>query len=295
MDKNKRFEKKFSWKTFLVDTLFDIASAILYALGVYTFAAHADFAPGGITGLSIIINHYFKFIPIGMCTLAINVPLILFCHKALGKRFLFKTLKSMLISALMIDFVFPRFPQYEGERMLATLFAGVLVGAGLALLYSRGSSSGGSDFIVFSVKKKYPQLSIGTITLFMDGIIISLGGIVFKQIESVLFGILMTAASTIVMDKIMYGFGSGKMTIIITNKGAELAKRIGTEVDRGSTIIKAHGSFTGEERQMLMCACNKAEAIEVRNIVRSCDPRAIIMLSTIDEVYGYGFKNLEEQ
>ena len=113
--------------------------------------------------------------------------------------------------------------------------------------------------------------------------------------ESVLFGILMTAASTTIMDKMMYGFGSGKITMVITNRGEEIAKRIDDEIDRGSTIITARGAFTGEERQLLMCACNKAEAIAVKNIVRKTDPRAVIMLSTTDEVYGYGFKNLDEQ
>lgn len=285
--------KRFDIKLFAVDTVFDILGSVLYALGIYTFASAANFAPGGIAGLSVIVNHFFPKLPIGMCTLIFNIPVILLCVKTLGKTFFLKSIKSMIISALIMDLVFPLFPQYSGDRILAALFAGVLSGAGLALIYSRGSSTGGTDFIIFSLKKRFPHLSIGTITLLTDGCVILLGGIVFKEIEAVLFGIVMTLASTVVMDKITYGFGSSKMTIIITTHGNEIASRISGDLERGSTLVNAVGTFTGESRQMLMCACNKPESFEVRRIVHEIDPNALIMMSTLDEAYGYGFKDFE--
>lgn len=288
-------KEKFKVKTIIVDVLFDIMGASLYALAVYTFAAQADFAPGGITGLSIILHHFFEFVPIGMGTIIFNVPIVLLCYKRLGRKFLIKSLRTMIILALLTDIVFPLFPQYSGDRLLAAMFAGVLAGIGLSLVYMRGSSTGGTDFIIFSVRKKYPYVSIGSIALFTDGVIILLGGLTFRQVESVLFGIVMTAALTLTMDKLMYGMGSRKMTIVITTHGKEIAHRISAEVDRGSTIVNATGSFTGEQRQLLMCACNKAEAFEVRCIVREEDPKAIVMQSTVDEAYGYGFKKLDEQ
>lgn len=285
--------KRFDIKLFAVDTVYDILGSVLYALGIYTFASSANFAPGGIAGLSIIINHFFPILPIGMCTLIFNIPVIILCVKALGKTFFLKSVKSMVISALIMDTIFPLFPRYMGDRILAALFAGILSGAGLALIYSRGSSTGGTDFIIFSLKKYFPHLSIGTITLLIDGCVILLGGVVFKEIEAVLFGIMMTIASTIVIDKITYGFGSSKMTMIITTHGNEIASRISSDLERGSTLINAIGTFTGESRQILMCACNKTESFDVKRIVHDVDPKAIIMMSTLDEAYGYGFKNFE--
>ena len=293
-EKNKRSDK-YAEKHFAIDILFDIIASVFYSVGVYTFASAADFAPGGITGLSLIINHYFEFMPIGICSFLLNIPIILICYRSLGKRFLIRTVRSLAIFTFMIDLILPLFPQYHGNDMLASVFAGVLLGVGLALLYSRGSSTGGTDFIVFSIKNKYPHFSVGIITFSLDVIIICIGGIVFKKIEAVLLGLLMTGAATLVLDKVMYGFGAGKMTIIITDKGKEIADNISKQVDRGSTLIKAQGSFTGEEKQVLMCACDKSEAVEVKRVVYNTDPYAVIMISTTDEVYGCGFRSMSEQ
>ena len=285
---------KIDYKTLAVDTVYDIIGSIVYALGIYTFAAPANFAPGGIAGLAIIINHFIPFLPIGIGTLIFNIPVIILCFKSLGRKFFFKSVKSMVISAIILDFIFPLFPQYTGQSILAALFAGVLSGIGLALIYSRSSSTGGTDFIIFSLKKKFPHLSIGTITLFTDGCVILLGGIVFGKVEALLYGIIMTGAATVVMDKIMYGFGSSKMTIIISNESQEIAERISREIERGATIIKATGAYTGDEKQMLLCTCNKNESFEVRRIVYETDKTALIMMTTVDEAYGYGFKSFEE-
>ena len=288
--------KKSALRDLAFDTLADVLGSILYAIAIHTFASPAQFAPGGLTGISLILHHYFNFIPIGTCTLLLNLPIIALCYSTLGKKFLFKSLKTMVTSAVIMDFVVPYIlPQYGGEGILAALFAGVLSGAGLAALYYRGSSSGGTDFIIFTLKSKFPQVSVGTITLFIDGIIILAGGLVFGNVDAVLFGIIMTFASSIIMDKLMYGLGSGKMTMIISNKGDEIAKSIAESVDRGSTIITARGTFSGDERQVLLCACSKREAIEVRSITKKTDPNAMLFLSTVDELYGLGFTDIQKQ
>ncbi|MBO6060996.1 MAG: YitT family protein, partial [Clostridia bacterium] len=149
----KSFFTKSNLKLFAVDTLYDIIGSILYGIGIYTFASKADFAPGGIAGVAIIINHYLPWVPIGICQLIINIPVAIICYKTLGKRFFIKSVKSMLISSFFIDVILPLVPTYQGERLLAAIFAGVLSGAGLALIYMRGSSTGGTDFIIMSIRK----------------------------------------------------------------------------------------------------------------------------------------------
>ena len=130
--------KEMKWKTAKLlwgDLFYDIAGAVLFAAGVYTFAENADFAPGGITGISLLLNHVFG-IPVGTLTLFINLPLIVISYRTLGKRFLLKTAKSMVITTFFLDVVFPVFPMYEGQRMMAALCSGALMGAGMVMFLS---------------------------------------------------------------------------------------------------------------------------------------------------------------
>lgn len=275
-------------KIFAVDTLYDIIGSILFALGIYTFAKAGNFAPGGVSGLALIFNHLFKA-PIGTTSLALNIPIILISFKVLGKTFLIKSLRTMLISTIFLDFVFPMFPIYKGDSFLAALFTGVFVGAGLALIYMRGSSTGGADFLIISIRKILPHFSLGQITLVIDTVIIVLGGLVFRNIDAVLYGAVSTFATSYVIDMVMYGAGSGKLAIIITTAGNEIAQRISAETDRGCTIVPAIGAYSGEGREMLLCACSKPEIIKVRNAAHTIDSDAFVMITEASEVFGEGF------
>ena len=184
------------------DILYDIGGSILYAAGIWTFAKNADFAPGGISGLSLILNHLWGF-PLGLTTLLLNVPLAVISCKVIGKEFLMKTAVSMVISTIFLDAIFPMFPVYRGQRILAAVYSGVCLGAGMALFYMHGSSSGGIDFIVVAVKKKKPYFSLGVITLIIDIVIIALGWPAFGDVDAVLYGVASTAVSAIVVDKIL--------------------------------------------------------------------------------------------
>lgn len=281
-------------KEILLDLLFDIIGGILYAAGIYSFASKAEFAPGGISGLAIIVNH-FTNLPIGICTLVLNIPIVILCIKMLGKAFFFKSIKTMIISTIIIDGVFPLLPVYTGEPIMAALFAGALSGAGLALVYWRGSSTGGTDFLIMSLRKKFPHLSIGTISICIDGMVILLGGLVFGRIDAVLQGIIMTVVSTTVIDKITAGFMTGQVTFIVTNRAAEISDDIMHRIGRGVTSIKATGMFSGTDRNILMCACSRAEACHIRGIAYSIDKSALVLLCPYDTAYGLGFQALSDQ
>ena len=285
------YYKKNGWKALGHDLLYDILGSILYAAGIYTFAATANFAPGGITGVAMIINHYLPFLRIGLLTLLINIPVAIICYRLLGRVFFFKSLKSMLISALILDYVFPLLPQYDGANnpLLAALFAGALSGAGLALIYMPGSSTGGTDFVIMSIRKLKPHLSIGTISMAVDGAVILVGGLVFGNINAVLYGVLMTIVSTTVIDKVMYGSGTRRMLLVISDKAEEIAKGIMEETERGATLADVRGAYTGQPHQMMMCVCSKVEVFASRRVINRIDPNSIVMLTTVDEAYGEGF------
>lgn len=282
-------EKRISGKELMVDLGYDVVGSILYAAGIYTFASSAHFAPGGFSGIALILNYFFS-LPIGIITVVLNIPVILVAYKVLGKVFLLKSVKTMIISAIFMDSVFPLFPVYTGEPLLAALYTGALSGAGLALIYMRGSSTGGTDFIMMMIRKKYPHLSLGQISLVLDAIVILLGGLVFDGIDPILNGVVATVVTTVVIDKMTYGAGSGKMAIIITDQGMKVADLIAEETERGATLVDAVGTFSGSSKEMLICACNKREITKVRQSAYRIDPGALVMITSYDEAFGLGFK-----
>ena len=202
-------------KTFAVDTVYDVVGSILFAIGVYTFAKSADFAPGGVSGLALICNYLWD-LPIGTMTLIINIPIIIISYKVVGRKFLLKSFKTMVISTLFLDLVFPLTPLYTGNSFLAAIFSGVFMGAGLALIYMRGSSTGGTDFLIVTIKKLKPHFSMGQVTLMTDLVVIVLGGFVFGNIDAVLYGVISTYAASVIIDKIIYGAGSGKLATCLS-------------------------------------------------------------------------------
>ena len=275
-------------KTFIKDLLFDVIGGILYAMGIYTFAKMADFAPGGISGLALIINHLWG-LPIGLMTLILNIPLVLVSYKVVGKEFLLKTARSMVISTILLDLIFPMTPAYSGSPFMAALYSGICLGAGMAFFYMRGSSSGGMDFLIMTIKVLYPHYSLGMVTMLTDFLIILLGWPVFGNVDAVLYGLAATFVTSVVLDKILYGVGAGKLIVIITDHGQKLADRIGEMTDRGSTIIKARGSYTREDRDVLLCACSKSQTYSITAAAHEVDPGAFIMVTETSEVYGEGF------
>ena len=245
-----------------------------------------------MSGLALIMN-YLWHLPIGLTTLVLNLPLILLSYKIVGKEFLLKSFKTICISTFFPDVIFPHFPVYTGSRLMAALFSGIFLGIALALFYMRGSSSGGTDFLTMSVKVLRPHLSIGMITMLIDLVIIFLGWPAFGTIDAVLYGLTATILTSLVIDKIMYGMGSGTLLIIITDKGEEVAARISDVIDRGSTEIKARGSYTQDNKDVLLCACSKSQAYMVRRLAHEVDKNVFIMVTETNEVYGEGF--LEEK
>lgn len=275
-------------KVFFLDLLCDILGSILYATGIYSFAKAADFAPGGISGLALILNHLWG-LPIGIMTLVLNIPLVLISYRVVGKSFLLKTARSMIISTIFLDLVFPFTPAYTGSPFMAALYSGICLGAGMAFFYMRGSSSGGMDFLIMTIKVRYPHFSFGMVSMFSDFVVILLGWPVFGNIDAILYGLTTAFAASIVLDKIMYGMGAGKLIIIITTHGQILASRIGEMTDRGSTILKAMGTYTREDRDVLLCACSKSQAYSITSMAHETDPGAFVMVTETSEVFGEGF------
>ena len=293
---NLKEKLKIDPKTLLVDVIFDIIGCALYGAGMYNFAVASNFAPGGVSGVAIIVNKLTGgLIPIGLGTVLINIPIVLICFKALGLRFFFRSAKTILFSAIIIDYIMPLLPLYKGEPILAAIFGGILAGAGLACIYMRDSSTGGSDFVIMAIRRKNPQLSLGLISLAVDGVVILFGGIVYGTIDAALYGLIMTITYSVLIDKIMYGNDSRKLMTIISTSGQAISDRINSEIERGVTIINGKGAYTGADKNVLLCACSNSEVFKIKRIAHEIDDKSFVMVSSIDAAYGEGFKRHDAQ
>ncbi len=271
------------------DIFVDILGGILAGVGIYSFAASAGFPLAGISGIALIFYRLFG-VPIGLGTILLNIPIVLFSYKVLGRRFLLRSLQSIVISSLILDYVVPLFPIYDGNRMLAAVCTGVFSGLGYAVIFMNHSSTGGMDFVSVAIRKKHPYLSLGRIVFVLDVLVVLLGGLVFKDVDATIYGLIITYLLSAVIDKMMYGIDAGKMTLIVTDKGRDVAACIDQYAGRGSTIWKGSGAYSGQEKDVVMCACNNKQMYEIRKKVKEIDGKAFTIIMESNEVVGEGFK-----
>lgn len=284
--------EKEALKEILTHIFFEIIGSILIAAAIYNFAVQAAFPMTGFSGIAIILYRLFHF-PIGLSTILLNIPVVFLCYRLLGKRFLLSSLRCMLISSIFIDYIAPLFPIYTGDRLLSALATGVIGGIGYALIYMQYSSTGGIDFIIIAIKAKHPHLTLGKIAFLADIGIILVGGILLRDIDGIIYGMIVNYLFAFVVDKMMYGINAGKLALIITDYGKTISNVIDNCCGRGTTLIKAHGGYQGDAKDMVLCACNNKEMYLVQVAVKFADPNAFLIVLESSEVHGHGFHVLQ--
>ena len=187
----------------------DCIGSLLIGISVVVFAVGADFAPGGINGLAVILNHLFH-LPMGAAVICLNIPIILGTFRLLGREFFLSSVKTMVIGSLFLDYVVCYLAPFTGNRLMASVFAGIFAGAGYALIFMQDSSTGGTDFIIMSVKKLKPGFSIGQITQILDGSVILLAGFVYKEMSVIFYGLVYTVVTSLMIDLVIRLF-SGRL------------------------------------------------------------------------------------
>lgn len=284
----KRCEK-INWKRLAYDLFIDIFAGILIGIGVYNFAANSGFPLAGVSGIALIFYRLFG-LPIGLGSVLLNIPIILGCYKTLGKDFFLRSMRSLLISSLLTDYIAPLFPVYSGDRMLSAICTGIISGLGYALIFMNNSSTAGMDFVSVAIRTKKPHISLGKIVFILDCAIVLLGGLVFKDVDATIYGLIISYLLTYVIDKIMYGIDAGKMTFIITENGQAVVDVIDRYIERGATILHGHGSYTKNEKEIVMCACNNKQMYIIKKLIKEVDEKAFIVIMESNEVVGEGFK-----
>ena len=264
----------------------------LSSLGVYCFAVSAGVPVTGVAGITSILYRLFN-LPMGLLNVVINIPIILICYKYLGKKYFIRSAYCMLMYAFFTDYVLIHFPIYQGDRLLASICCGIIMSIGDAIIYISNSSTGGFDFISVTLKIKNPHIPLGNIILGSSVFIILLNGLVFSDIDSMIYGFILNYISSRVVNKFLMGFNQSTLILIVTTKGKELCDRIVKAVDRGSTILKGYGGYKQDDKDVVMCVCLPKQIYEVRKVAQEIDKDSFIIMLESNEIHGKGFKNIE--
>lgn len=271
-----------------------LMGAIIYGVGTHAFVGPAQIAPGGAAGTALLINHMTGF-PVGMATIALNIPLLVLAWIYLSRRFAVTTAAATGLCSFLLDFVIaPTCPIYAGDRMLCSLFGGILLGLGMALIFLSGTTTGGTDIVGYLLQKKRPHMSIGNALLLVDGGVLVLSIFVFGNLESALFGLIALYAQTKVIDSIIYGGEAATMATLVTSKPEEISRRVIEELDRSATILPGKGAYSKAGTNVLLCTVRKSQFPKLKQIIYATDPGAFLMAAEATEVVGLGFKEVTE-
>ena len=285
-----RLEKLF--KNSITDYIIIALGASLYAASVAVFTSKNNIAPGGLTGVAIMLNYLFS-LPIGAMIFVMNIPLFLWAFFESGKGFLVKTMIGTALVSVFIDIFQVILPFYSGNIMLAAIFGGALSGLGIGLIFARGGSTGGTDIIAVSLNKRFPHISTGRLMLISDAVVLTAAAIVYGNIESALYAGITIFVSVRVIDAVTYGTsrGNGKLIFIISDSYETISREIIQKLGRGVTILNGSGAYTGNSKRVLMCAARPNQVVKITKGVKIIDKNAFIVVTTANSILGEGFYN----
>ncbi|MFN2364027.1 MAG: YitT family protein [Halarsenatibacteraceae bacterium] len=260
------------------------------AVGTSLFLIPSNLAVGGITGLAIVVNHLMPQIPIGLFLIVMNVILLTLGFWLIGSKFGVKTIFASLALSSTIWLIEAAFPLRQPlvDDLLLNLFFGILtVGIGLAIIFYYNASTGGTD-ILAKIINKYQQIEIGKSLLVADFLVTISAGITFGA-ELGLYALLGVIMNSFIIDYIIAGFNLKIKLTIITSNPEEIRNYINNNIQRGATIYRAEGAFTGEDKDVLITAMNRREFLALKSYIAQVDQDAFVMVSKVKEIFGEGF------
>ncbi|MBE7046889.1 MAG: YitT family protein [Ruminococcaceae bacterium] len=264
-----------------------ILGTMIIGFGIGSFLTPNKIVGGGASGIGTILYHTFG-VDVGITLFVFNLVFLILGFKILGKDFVVNTLFGSLLLSVFVE-VFSFIPIYTENLMLASIFGGVLFGAGIGLSFAAGASTGGTDILGRIIQAKFSYLPIGKILLFIDGIIILVSLIVFKDIELILYGIITLFLSSYSVDLVISKLNISRIIFVITDKGDEISKKLISTSPRGVTLIDVKGVYSDSNKQMLFCALKESEVEVFQKKVLEIDNTAFIVFAESQKINGKGF------
>ena len=264
-------------------------SCLLYAVTFNCFFATNNLAMGGFTGISQVINRLIPALPVGTTVFLLNVPLMILGVKKQGWGILFASVYAIFVSSVMIDTldILVQFPPME--PLLASLYGGVLTGVALGIMLRKNATTGGTELAARLLKYVFHSISVGKLCLVIDVTVICLYALTFRSLDNALYGIISMYVCSLAMDMVIYGSINAKLAIIVSDRVEPITKRL-MDMGLGGTILHGHGAYTGDRKNILMCAARPGKIGHIKAAVSAEDPeKAFIIVCDAREVFGEGF------
>ena len=288
-------EKRNNVRLLLRNLLMIAVGSAIFSLGFDLFLEPAGISCGGVSGIAMLIVYATKskFLTVGILSALINLPLFFFGYHKIGKLFFFGSLLGMVVTSVGFDLFARILPIPKTEPLVAAIFGGVIIGAGLGIVFIAGASTGGVDIVARLLKLKFRNFPIGKILLCMDLCTAVATGIVYGEFNNTLYSVITLVLSSFVLDKVVYGMDYAKVALIISDRYEEIAQAIDTQLDRGVTLLHGQGFYLRCDKFVLLSAVKRKQLAQLKDLVMSIDPSAFIILQDAHQVLGDGFKRYD--
>ena len=278
----KKWMNKIGW------ILSTVLGAAIFALGFDLFLLPHGLNCGGVSGLSMVLVELLGFGAVGLFQFLINVPLFLLGGVKIGKKFFIGSLIGMGSSSLFID-LFSVIPVPQTEVLLAIVYGAALCGVGVGLVFSAGTSTGGSEIVVRLLKLTWRNVSVGAFWLAFDVMVALLTGIVLKDVTRTLYTGITVFITSQVLDVVVYRFDYSKVALIISKEYEQVALQIGKKLQRGATLLRGEGAYSHADTKVILTAVKRQQLAELKELVTNIDPNAFIIVQEAHQVLGDGF------
>ena len=284
---------KHNYKSILVEYIGLITACIIMSVGLNMFLVPHTIAPGGLSGLSVVISKLTGF-SVSNILFTISTPLLLFSVKILGKKDAIKTFIGMAILTIMLKITEPLSAVTPTDNtLLAAISGAILLGISLGILFRIDASTGGTDLIALMLNRVIPSLPVSKCLSMIDGTVVVLAGIANKNFETGLYSAIALYIMVKIIDTITAGFDYAKAFFIITEKKDVLQEAI-IELNRGITILDAKGGYTNEDKNVMLVVVNqKKQEVALKKMVKELDEKSFIIVTDVYEVLGKGFKSID--
>lgn len=270
--------------------LFILVGCFFYAAGIGLFLDPNMLAPGGVVGISVILSHSLGG-DTGTWYFLLNIPIIILGWWKFGGRFIINSFYAIALNSIFTN-IFSIFPAVTNNKLLAAVAGSLLVGSGLGLVLKTGATTGGMDIVIKILRRKYPSIKTSTFFVTIDLIIVAISGFVFRDFNLAMYAFITVALNGKVMGYILYGEDEANLIYIVAEQSEMMLQRILSEMDIGATILSGKGAYSNREKQIIMCVVKKRTTPVLQEIIREEDPNAFLIISSANEIYGEGYKNI---
>ncbi|NCB74648.1 MAG: YitT family protein [Clostridia bacterium] len=268
-----------------------LLGSAVFAVGIQWFFHPAALLSGGVTGIALVIN-YLTGAPTGVMLAALNLPLFIIALRRYGWKFMGGSLLGTLASSLFIDLLSLVKISITAEPLLAAIYGGIITGLGLGIVYSTGSTTGGTDILAKIIREKYPYVNFGTMILVLDGVIIAAYALIFGKYENAMYTVIAVYIAARVIDLVLYGSSQSKLCHIISEYSDEIKAAIVEKLNRGVTVLSGKGAYSGQDKQILLCVVKRQQIVEIKKIVKNIDKSAFVIVTDTRDVFGEGFGDI---